>query len=791
MLIAAILYLYYYVSKIPQDLYYLKWIITTVVIFAIISVYFFTLRPALKAKKELDFRPTGIPDGQYFTTTPRIDDKYNFFVAGYEQYVEWLRQSRAPVLYLTGPSGAGKSSLIRAYLIPQLEKQKQQKTRVYFLRSYHDPLNILYEKLKNEENTKTAINAETVNDLINEASKMLFPDERILIVLDQFEEFFLIRNQSEASKPSKGIEEIKELEIFFNNFIKNPPKGIQILLSYRDDFQQLIDQLHLPARIEHINFKEVKLFTFKQASKFLKSCPGLDIPDLQLNRILKEAASIDSPITLRPIVLNLLGIILQQMISKEYPLKQKGNLIKQYILQSLGKELRMERATIIKGMLTDFNTAKPRTISQLSKNSSLTISQLDNQMMIMQHHGLVRCLDSMEISQGNRKWQIAHDFIALQLEKVVYGISKTLLQKTTPWIAPGLICVLLLFSASYYTNIDNWEKTKAIKEINRAGLLWNEQTKTISSSDIQLLSDSLFQSLVPSFFALQPDTLKINFDYYDTIHQMSKLDKINTLKSLKCISISNSSRITNLDDLRGFSTLEKLSLTYCLSLKNVNGLEDLTHLSSLYLEDCGEIQNFDPIKKLSLLSKLQIKQREIKNINFLRNLTSLTNLTLYNCENLKDLTTLRRLGSLTDLELYFAEHLESLDGLDELINLNHLELLGCKKLSNIDGLKRLKQLTNLHLAYSDELQNIDNLQELNALSTLSLMACLKLQNINALKALKALNSLDLRQCTNLQNIDVLMNLPNLKTIYLGGNPQIPVLQIENLKLVLPNAKISY
>ncbi|MEO8150654.1 MAG: leucine-rich repeat protein [Bacteroidia bacterium] len=780
MLIAAILYLSNYVAEIPDDLFYLKWIVSVIVILTIFSAYFFTLRPALIKKKELNLRPKGEPDEQYFTTSPRIDDKYNFFASGYEQYLEWLKQTKEPILYLTGSSGSGKSSLINAYISPQLQKSKHPLTNVYPIRSYHDPLKTLYEELQIGDDTNPLITEEIVYNVFLQASKMLSAGERILVILDQFEEFFLLHNHPEDLENRLELKEIKEIESFFQRFLNNPPEGIQILLSYRSDFQQLIDQLQLPARTEDINFKQLNPLTFVWAEKFIKECPGLEIPQLQLSRILKEAASIDTPVTIRPIVLNFLGIILQRMLGYQSLPNRGEKLIKRYIVECLGKELRLERASIIKAMLTDFSTARPSSISELCKNSSLTISQLDNQMIIMQRHGLVRCLNPNETSQSNRKWQIAHDFIALQLEKVVHGIRKTFWQKLTPWIAPALICVLLFFSATYYANIQNWEEKKAIENINKAGLLWNTQTKTISISNVQLLTDSLFQGLISDLFILQPDSLKLNFLHEDTVHQISHLNGLNKVKSLKCIYVSNNDKISNLDGLKGLTTLTRLNLDEVNNLQNIEALKTLTTLTNLKINNCKNLKSFDPLKGLKALRYLFLAGcYNLININALEQCNTLTYLELRNCNKLENIDGIKELTTLSYLEISSCWVLKDFGPLKALTNLTSLDL-GADQLQNVDALKELINLTDLQLSECDELQNVDGLKAMKSLTHLDLNDCGQLKNIDGLKGLTALTDLELGMCKNLENIDALMRLPNLKEVFVIGTA-VPEIQIKKLK----------
>ncbi len=101
-LLAAVPYLIYCINTVvketPREYAYLKWIVLGVIIIIVLSAFFYSILPAWRRKRALTLKPSGNPEQGYFTTSPRTDDKYHFFAKGYEQYVEWLRQPKAPVL---------------------------------------------------------------------------------------------------------------------------------------------------------------------------------------------------------------------------------------------------------------------------------------------------------------------------------------------------------------------------------------------------------------------------------------------------------------------------------------------------------------------------------------------------------------------------------------------------------------------------------------------------------------------------------------------------------------------
>ena len=841
MLLAVVPYINHYIEEIGKpakeiatshEQPYVYWIVYGIIIIIILFSLIFNLLPKIRKNKELNLRPTGEADQEYFTTSPRLDDKYNFFSSGYEHYINWLRSPQAPILYLTGSSGSGKSSLINAYIAPRLKNERNPKTSVFIVRAYHDPLKELYEALRLEDENLHEVTADAVYEAINKASKLLAFNEQILIILDQFEEFFLLRNSPLDLQQGEDLKGLAELKLFFYQFLENAPKGVHILLSYRDDFQQLIDQLELPARTEHINYEQVKLLTFERSAKFLKGCPGLQIPEQQLDRILREASSIDTPIALRPIVLNLLGIILQRMVSQHSLLTKNGNLIRQYILDCLGKELKEERAIVLKAMLTDFHTAQPRTIAELSKNSKLNISQLDNQMLAMQHSGLVRCLDTRETSQGKRKWQIAHDFVALQLEKVVHGVRNTFWQKGRPWLAPSLLTFLILFTYSFDKNKINRENEFAIKNIEHYHLFWNNETKSVKGSDLAL-DDGAFASLLTSLAVLKPDSLDLKFKADSTskynrvpsleklsnlknlvlinnvkaknlnhlagLQQLNKLDltgglniekfdEISTFKSLTLLTLEACTGLEDLDFLRKINRIKKLNLNFCTKLKNIDGIETLDSLNDLNLGLTWKLKDFSPIKKLKNLETLKLVNCIITNIDFLSGLQKLTFLDISSCPNLhvgalKNLTTLKELWAGSN------DAIKDLHDFKNLKPLSFLNLDACTNLQNIEDIREMKNLIDLNLARCEKLKNLNPLSSLSDLVSLELSGCLALTDISGLRDLKKLKELNLTQCDHIKDVSCLFELTSLELLNISQCKRINKQQVLELKKKLPKLKI--
>ena len=110
----------------------------------------------------------------------------------------WLKRADATPLYLTGDSGSGKSSVLNAYALPEL---REAGWTVVEARAWQDPENALTEAV----GKLTAARKWKLAKRRPYASAWRFSaraDEKLLLVLDQFEEFVLLAG-SERQKTEK------------------------------------------------------------------------------------------------------------------------------------------------------------------------------------------------------------------------------------------------------------------------------------------------------------------------------------------------------------------------------------------------------------------------------------------------------------------------------------------------------------------------------------------------------------------------------------------------------------
>lgn len=662
------------------------WALAGVLALPLLFALFFNLIPALRRRRERNLRPTGLGEAGYFTTGPRENDPHHLFDRGYEPFLEWAGAPKTPLLHLTGLSGSGKSSLIGAYLKPRLAQgDSQPKTMLLTVRSYDDPLAALKESLLVLWKKKPADYAElSPLEALRRAAKQLDGHERLLIVFDQFEEFFLLRAQATvkgqrdaevASQPSPLVAEaeLAPLREFLHAFINNPPERVAVLLSYRDDHRRLLEPLQLPGRQEGLNWKMIDPLDFAAAAAFLRSCPGLKIPEERMERLLREAARQEGGrIVMRPIVANLLGLIVQKMSGHPALWRRSGDLLRGYVKDCLGSELKEERGRVLRVLLTDFQTARPRSVADVSWETGLDAAALDGHLHHLGRAGLLRCVNASEAEPERRVWQISHDFLATLIERVLDGLHRTFWRTVRPWLAPAVVGVVIAVGVIW-----PWvEKHQAISFLANEGFTWNESNAAIVVGTKQGKSIENLDHLAASFRRLKPRKLDLSY----------------------CTALQN------VDDLQRLTSLQSLDLSYCTALQNVDGLNGLTSLQSLNLHFCFSLQNVDGLKGL----------------------TSLQSLDLYACTVLQNVDDLQGLTSLQSLNLSLCRALKNVEGLKGLTALQSLDLSGCDALQNVAGLQGLTALHTLDLSNCYTLQNVDTLKGLTSLQSLNLSGCLSL-----------------------------------------------------------------
>lgn len=574
------------------------YVLAAILAMPLIFAFMFNLLPALRRKRERELRPTSDPTqkGQstFFQTSPRVEDPFGFFASGYEGFLGWASAPRAPLLHLTGASGSGKSSLVAAYLRPKLAAlEPGSKSVLLIVRSYHDPLAELKKELltlwKKKPDDYDAISALTA---ITRATRQLAEGVRLLIVFDQFEEFFLLRAQTalvaEKEKVVLAESDIAPLRDFLATYLAAPPLKITIMLSYREDQRRLLANLNLPLRQEGTNWMSVDPFDFATAAQFLRSCPGLTVPEARMDRVLREAARQEGGrVVMRPIVANLLGIILRQMSGNPASNRRNGDLLRGYVRDWLGIELRDERARIFRALLTDSHTARPRSVEDIGRETGLDVSELDAQLDVLSRAGLVRCLNIQEASASQRIWQISHDFVATLVERVLDGMHRSIWRLVRPWAAPLALVAWLIVVFGVWPF---YQKASALQALGRHDYHWNESKTSLVVTPEARAQITGLSDVEAHLRILAPPIL----DLSGCIH-LESLKGIDSISELHSLNLSGCRSLTNIESLKGLPKLQFLNLSSCPSLKGLSGLGSAKQVRGINLENCRSLESIEAI----------------------------------------------------------------------------------------------------------------------------------------------------------------------------------------------------
>ena len=166
-----------------------------------------------------------LKDPGYFRLKPYEEhDRQRYFRADHkhEEVFKWISNSESPLLYLTGRSGTGKSSLLSASVLPQLQ-EGQPTFRTVQVRSFQDPAYELIRGLQKAGEVWKQPPSKRETDprkLLEKACTYLRP-KRLLVVLDQFEEFVILHDADSTQR----------LTDLLRSLTTDPIPGLTILLA--------------------------------------------------------------------------------------------------------------------------------------------------------------------------------------------------------------------------------------------------------------------------------------------------------------------------------------------------------------------------------------------------------------------------------------------------------------------------------------------------------------------------------------------------------------------------------
>jgi hypothetical protein len=697
-------------------------------------------------------------DGQvvpgYFQLAPREEDEsYTRADGAHERILRWIEKRSSPILYLTGSSGTGKSSLLAAYVLPRLKKDHV----VIRLRGYQDPVAALEDHLarpgviwQKPPETEGAL------PLLNGACRYIRP-RRLVIVLDQFEEFVILQD------PEKQ----KRFEELIANLGSASAADVTWLLVFRNDYVGLIEKLALPPLNQNTNWQEVPPFTERAARAFFEGS-GLRVDSEILRSVLREAAEIEQTRGLiRPITINLCGLVLSRFATGLPRGLRPGGLIRGFLRESISlPEIRELAPNLLPHMITGHVTKRPRSVSELAKETSTDPALVRGCLRVLGRpdRAVVRPLDA-----GQQTWEISHDFLVPLLDSIIAWWKAPLWRSLRPWL-PWVTAVLMAAAATVATN---WRGDQ-ISELIDLG--WRPQTRgkllTLGFSGIPKgRSVSALKEIRQPF--------GIILDGVDSINSIPWAD----LKSLSALDLSdtNVSDVSALKDLKCLSTLD-LSKT---RVSDVSALKALKCLSDLNLSGT-KVTDLSPMKDLRSLSRLNLSDTKVSDVSTLEDLKSMSDLDL-SFTKVTDVSALRDLKSLSSLNLT-STNVTDVSALKDLKSLSVLDL-GDTMVSDVSALKDLKSLSSLNLSGTGsggillfartKAIDVSALKDLKSLSVLDLGNTM-VSDVSALKDLKSLSELDLGD-TMVSDVSALKDLKSLSVLNLSFTKVSDVSALKDLK----------
>lgn len=368
----------------------------------------------------------------YFSLAPR-DDEASFRRADnkHNDVLQWIIRCPGRILYLTGLSGSGKSSLLKAWVWPQL---KRKNTRIITLRGYQNPVAVLQRELGKPGAIweQPPVGEHEILSLLQQAARYVSPDQ-LLVAFDQFEECLILQNP----------EQVQQLEQLLSSLSAEPPANLTFLLVFRSDYAGQIGNLNLPRLNQDENWKEVPQFTERDAQEFMLGS-GLKVNDELLRGVLREAAEIEQTKGLiRPVTINLCGLVLSRFASGVPRGFRPGALIRGFLQESVTlPAIREVAPRLLPLLITPSVTKMPRTIPNLAQNSGLDPAVVRGCMLVLgqTERAIVRPLDAQQ-----ETWEISHDFLVPLLDSIIAHRSVSLWRRVRPYF-PWLAAATLIFT---------------------------------------------------------------------------------------------------------------------------------------------------------------------------------------------------------------------------------------------------------------------------------------------------------------------------------------------------------
>ena len=717
--------------------------------------------------------------------------------------LRWLQKADQPFLYLTGFSGTGKSSLLHAWLVPELAKA-DPRTLTLVVRSYADPGAQLTEALVKEGVIADAgAPGADPHALLERAAATVHP-ARLLVAIDQFEEALIL--QDEAGR--------EQLAALFRALAERPIPGLTVLLVLRTDYLDFdkLQALGLPDVRGVENWFTLKALDRGAARELLDQRLKLD--ESEREKVLDEASEVDDlPGLIRPITLNMLGLILQRARGGVLADTAPGRLIQDYLRNAMTQPGIDDLAPrLLERMITDQGTKRPIDEPSLAEATGAERRLVRKALLLLAEEGVVR-----ELDPARHVWEISHDFVARQLGQIIHRLRPSLLRRLQAQLAPvALVAWLVLLPMLAFAGPEIMERM-ALNALSYDGVAapWSEELggyvvdfgpATHPGAFVRLHGWLRWLRPIRSLTIAKDAELTDLKALYDVVEPgeitqlmisdnpaLERIEGLGGLGALTQLTIASNDALQRIEVQAGLDALTELTISFNPALERIEGLGGLGALTQLQISGDDALQRIEGLVGLRALTALTItynpalerievqpgmgKLTELKisynpalqRIEGLAGLRALTSLEISDNDALERIEGLAGLGALTRLEISDNEALERIEGLGDLGALTWLEISYNRALERIEGLGGLGALAHLMIAHNDALERIEGLGDLSALTWLAIADNDALERIDGLADLGALTQLAIANNDALERIDGLAGLGTLAQLIIWNN----------------------
>jgi hypothetical protein len=372
--------------------------------------------------------------------------------------VEWISASQVPVLYLYGQSGVGKSSLINAAIIPTL-KQSTPSWIVVQIRIQIDPLesiklallkpDAIWRNPPRDENVDVFHIVERAERYVRDQKKML------LLVFDQFEEIFILLGSASRSQLTELLQRLSNRSM----------ASLRVLLSLRAEYLSDLITLQLPPPTLGSNCLEVRPFT-QAAARDLLERSELDLGRRLIEKAMAEAAKIeDMPDRIRPVVLNMIGLVLASFKGNLPKGVTPGQLLAGYVYRAISAtDIRSYAPPVLRTLITAVGTKQALSVQDIAEKIKLPTNVTRGCLIRLANEGLVRRID-------DERWEISHDFVARLIQPLVQTWHKSGWETARSILAPASLVVWLGMVGVTALSAPRIQESIALARLARAGIV--------------------------------------------------------------------------------------------------------------------------------------------------------------------------------------------------------------------------------------------------------------------------------------------------------------------------------